>query len=136
MALSTTDRSYPDGWFGCRHLGRQQQQEEEEPRPREAAVYCTCRRSCDWRPERAQQVPMATGRQQLKLMKRFSEWREQTSKDGSPPRRRPGKERVNDGDVATGERGSGISPPSRSSRTSSLETPTPVMITTAARSCT
>jgi type IV secretory pathway VirB10-like protein len=31
---------------------------------------------------------------------------------------------------------SGISPPSRSSRTSSLETPTPVMIPTAARSCT
>jgi hypothetical protein len=31
---------------------------------------------------------------------------------------------------------SGICPPSRSSRTSSLETPTPVMITTAARSCT
>jgi hypothetical protein len=31
---------------------------------------------------------------------------------------------------------SGISPPSRSSRTSSLETPTPVKITTAARSCT
>jgi hypothetical protein len=31
---------------------------------------------------------------------------------------------------------SGISPPSRSSKTSSLETPTPVMIPTAARSCT
>jgi hypothetical protein len=31
---------------------------------------------------------------------------------------------------------SGTSPPSRSSRTSSLETPTPVMIPTAARSCT
>jgi hypothetical protein len=31
---------------------------------------------------------------------------------------------------------SGISPPSKSSRTSSLDTPTPVMTTTAARSCT
>jgi hypothetical protein len=31
---------------------------------------------------------------------------------------------------------SGISPPSKSSRTSSLETPTPVMTTTVARSCT
>jgi hypothetical protein len=31
---------------------------------------------------------------------------------------------------------SGIRPPSKSSRTSSLEIPTPVMTTTAARSCT
>jgi hypothetical protein len=38
------------------------------------------------------------------LAKRVSERREQTSKDGSPPRRRPGKERVDDGDVAAGER--------------------------------
>jgi hypothetical protein len=40
----------------------------------------------------------------IKLAKRVSERREQTSKDGSPPRRRPGKERVDDGDVAAGER--------------------------------
>jgi hypothetical protein len=39
----------------------------------------------------------------IKLMKRVSERREQTSKDGSPPRRRPGKERVDDDDVAAGE---------------------------------
>jgi hypothetical protein len=43
-------------------------------------------------------------REIIKLMKRVSERREQTSKDGSPPRRRPGKERVDDGDVAAGER--------------------------------
>jgi hypothetical protein len=42
-------------------------------------------------------------REIIKLAKRVSERREQTSKDGSPPRRRPGKERVDDGDVATGE---------------------------------
>jgi ribonuclease HI len=40
----------------------------------------------------------------IKLVKRVNEWREQTSKDGSPPRRRPGKERVDDGHVAAGER--------------------------------
>ena len=40
----------------------------------------------------------------IKLAKRVSEQHEQTSKDGSPPRRRPGKERVDDGDVAAGER--------------------------------
>jgi hypothetical protein len=37
------------------------------------------------------------------LAKRVSERREQTSKDGSPPRRRPGKERVDNGEVAVGE---------------------------------
>jgi hypothetical protein len=43
-------------------------------------------------------------REIIKLAKRVSERCEQTSKDGSPPRRRPGKERVDDGDVAAGER--------------------------------
>jgi hypothetical protein len=42
-------------------------------------------------------------REIIKLAKRISERREQTSKDGSPPRRRPGKEKVDDGDVAMGE---------------------------------
>jgi hypothetical protein len=36
---------------------------------------------------------------------------EQTSKDCSPPRRRPGKERVNDGDVAARERDLGYQSP-------------------------
>jgi hypothetical protein len=40
----------------------------------------------------------------IKLTKRVSERYEQTSKDGSPPRCRPGKERVDDVDVAAGER--------------------------------
>jgi hypothetical protein len=39
----------------------------------------------------------------IKLAKRVSERREQTSKDGSPPHCRPNKERVDDGDVAAGE---------------------------------
>jgi hypothetical protein len=43
-------------------------------------------------------------REIIKLAKRVCERHEQTSKDGSPPRRRPGKERVDDGDVAAGER--------------------------------
>jgi NADH:ubiquinone oxidoreductase subunit len=50
-------------------------------------------------------------REIIKLAKHVSEQREQTSKDGSPPRRRPGKERVNDGDVATGERDLGYQSP-------------------------
>jgi hypothetical protein len=40
-------------------------------------------------------------REIIKLAKRVSE---HTSKDGSPPRHRPSKERVDDGDVAAGER--------------------------------
>jgi hypothetical protein len=39
----------------------------------------------------------------IKLVKRVSERREQSSKDGSPPHRRPDKERVDDGEVAAGE---------------------------------
>ena len=36
-------------------------------------------------------------------MKRVSELSEQTSKDGSPPRCQPGKEKVDDGEVAAAE---------------------------------
>jgi hypothetical protein len=36
--------------------------------------------------------------------KRISERREQSSKDGSPPRHRPSKEKVDDGEVAAAER--------------------------------
>jgi hypothetical protein len=43
-------------------------------------------------------------REIIKLAKRVSERREQSPKDGSPPHRRPRKERVDDGEVATGER--------------------------------
>jgi hypothetical protein len=49
----------------------------------------------------------------IELVKRVSERREQTSKDGSPPRRRPSKERVDDGDVAAGERDLGYQSPEK-----------------------
>jgi hypothetical protein len=75
-------------------------------------------------------------REIIKLAKRVSERREQASKDGSPPRRRPGKEKVDEGDAAVREQASGISHLRGSSRTFSLETPTPVTTTTAVRSCT
>jgi hypothetical protein len=42
-------------------------------------------------------------REIIELAKRVSERREQTSKDGSPPRRRPSKERVDSGEVVVGE---------------------------------
>jgi hypothetical protein len=47
----------------------------------------------------------------IKLAKRVSERREQTPKDGSPPRRWPGKEMVDEGDVAVGERDLGYQSP-------------------------
>jgi hypothetical protein len=43
-------------------------------------------------------------REIIKLAKHVSERREQTSRDGSPPRRHPGKERVDSSKVAAGER--------------------------------
>jgi hypothetical protein len=50
-------------------------------------------------------------REIIKLVKYVNERREQTSKDGSPPRCQPGKERVNDGDVAMGDRDLGYQSP-------------------------
>jgi hypothetical protein len=47
----------------------------------------------------------------IDLAKRVSERREQSSKDGSPPRRRSGKEKVDDGEVATAERDLGYESP-------------------------
>jgi hypothetical protein len=45
------------------------------------------------------------------LVKRISKRREQASRDGSPPRRRPGKEKVDKGDLAAGERDLGYQTP-------------------------
>jgi hypothetical protein len=44
-------------------------------------------------------------------VKRISEQSEQASKDGSPPRRRPSKEKVDEGDLAAGERDLGYQAP-------------------------
>jgi hypothetical protein len=50
-------------------------------------------------------------REIIDLAKCVSERREQSSKDGSPPRRRPGKEKVNDGEVVAAERDLGYQSP-------------------------
>jgi hypothetical protein len=50
-------------------------------------------------------------REIIKLAKRINERREQSSKDGSPPGHRPGKERANNGDVAARERDLGYQSP-------------------------
>jgi ribonuclease HI len=47
----------------------------------------------------------------IKLVKHVSERHEQSSKDGSAPRRRPSKKGVDDGEVAVGERELGYQSP-------------------------
>jgi hypothetical protein len=47
----------------------------------------------------------------IDLAKHVSERSEQTSKDGSPPRRRPGKEKVDDGELAVAEQDLGYQSP-------------------------
>jgi hypothetical protein len=54
---------------------------------------------------------VAECREIIDLVKHVSEWREQFSKDGSPPRRRPGKEKVDDGEVVAAERDLGYQSP-------------------------
>jgi hypothetical protein len=48
-----------------------------------------------------------------RISERISERREQSSKDGSPPRRRPRKEKVDDGEIAAAERDLGYQSPKR-----------------------
>jgi hypothetical protein len=48
---------------------------------------------------------------ECRVAKRVSERREQASKDGSSPHHRPGKEKVDEGDAATGERDLGYQSP-------------------------
>jgi hypothetical protein len=50
-------------------------------------------------------------REIIDFVKRVSAWREQSSGDGSPPRRRPGKERVDDDQVAVAESDLGYQSP-------------------------
>jgi hypothetical protein len=50
-------------------------------------------------------------REIIDVAKRFSERRDQSSKDGSPPRRRPGKEKVDDGEVVAAEQDLGYQSP-------------------------
>jgi hypothetical protein len=46
-----------------------------------------------------------------RVSERASERREQSSRDGSPPHRRPGKEKVDDGEVAAAEQDLGYQSP-------------------------
>jgi hypothetical protein len=65
----------------------------------------------------------------IDLAKRISERHEQSSKDGSPPRRRPGTEKVDDGEVAAAERDLGYQSPEGDLKDIFTEAPTPVKTT-------
>jgi hypothetical protein len=74
-------------------------QDERDKRPRQQGSNSG---SCPVHPNSRHNASEC--REILKLAKRISERHEQASKDGSPPRRRPGKEKVDEGDLAMGER--------------------------------
>jgi hypothetical protein len=69
-------------------------------------THMLCTRLCPWETGVTEVVS-----KQCDLAKHVSERREQSSKDGSPPRRHPGKEKVDDSDVAAAERDLGYQSP-------------------------
>jgi hypothetical protein len=127
MALGTIDRGHPGGWLGCRCQDGKKKKNRGRERPHTAVPVVTAaaggqsernkhprpqggnNSSCPVHPNSRHSA--AECREIIKLMKRVSERREQSSKDGSPPRRRSGKERPDDGDVAAGERDLGYQSP-------------------------
>jgi hypothetical protein len=128
MALGPTSQSCPVGWLGCRPRdGKKKKKDHDYQRPRSTAlvVATTTGGQCDrnkrpW-PQKGNsgsclmhpngRHSAAECREIIDLAKRVSERREQSSKDGSPPHRRPGKEKVDDGEVAATERDLGYQSP-------------------------
>jgi hypothetical protein len=122
MALGAANWSYPDGRLRCHHPGRWQKKKKNRghDKPQSGApVAAAATRGRDERGKRPRQQGSDSGsclvhpnsrhstsecREILKLAKCISERREQASKDGSPPRCRPGNEKVDEGDVAARER--------------------------------
>jgi hypothetical protein len=129
MALGTTDRSCPDGWLGCRHPRRQKKKKKNHGLERPPSAALVVAAATGGRSERNKRPRSQRGnsgscpvhpnsrhsaaecREIIDLTKRVNERLEQTSRDGSPPRHRPGKERVDDGEVAAGERDLGYQSP-------------------------
>jgi hypothetical protein len=121
MALGSTHQGRPDGWLGCRPRdGKKKKKGRSHEKPQSTALVVAAATggrgdhnkrprpqrgnsdSCPMHPNSRHSVVEC--REIIDLAKRVSERREQSSKDGSPPHRRPGKERVDDGEVATAER--------------------------------
>jgi hypothetical protein len=132
MALGPTNRSRPDRWLmRCPRDGKKKKKGHNYERPQSttlvvaAAIGGRSDHNKRPRPQRGSSgsCPIhpngrhsaAERREIIDLARRVSErvserW-EQSSKDGSPPRRRPGKEKVNNDEVAAVERDLGYQSP-------------------------
>jgi hypothetical protein len=124
MALAPTNRSYPDRWLGRRPLGGRKRKKGRGYERSQSTELVVAVATGGWgdrnkrpRPQRSNsdtcpvhpngRYSAAECREIIDLAKRVSEraserW-EQSSKDGSPPHRRPGKEKVDDSEVAAAE---------------------------------
>jgi hypothetical protein len=129
MALSPANRSCPVGWLACCPPGWKEKKKKDRnyQRPRSTALVVAATtegqgvRNKRPRPQRGNSgsCPMhpngrhsaAECREIIDLAKCVSERREQSSRDGSPPHRRPGKEKVDGGEVAAAERDLGYQSP-------------------------
>jgi hypothetical protein len=121
MALGATNRSRPDGRHRCRLLGRQKRKKNHRHEKAQFATSTVAAATRGWGERNKRPRPQGGNggscpvhpdarhstsecRGIIKLAKHVSERHEQSSKDGSPARRRPGKERVDDDGVPAGER--------------------------------
>jgi hypothetical protein len=129
MALGTIDRGCPDGGglgVVAQDNKKKKKNRDHERSPSAAPIVAAAtggRSECNKRPRpqrgNSGSCPVHPNNRHnvaecceiIELAKRVSERREQTSRDGSPPRRRPGKERVDDGEVAMVERDLGYQSP-------------------------
>jgi hypothetical protein len=129
MALGPTNRGYPDGWLRCcprdgkkkrraaATRGRSLPRWSSQLRPGAGAIATNAHGRIGVTTARAlytptvATAPWSVARSLISRNERVSERREQSSEDSSPPRRRPGKEKVDDGEVAAAERDLGYQSP-------------------------
>jgi hypothetical protein len=129
MALDPAKWGCPVEWLGAvlRDRKKKKKKYRDYQKPRSTALVATAAtrgqgdRNKRPRPQKGSSgsCPMhphghhsaAECREIIDLAKRVSERREQSSKDGSPPRRRLGQEKVDDGEVAAAERDLGYQSP-------------------------
>jgi hypothetical protein len=129
MALGPTNRGCTAGRLECRPRDEKKKKKKDrdyqKPRSTALVVAATTGGRGDHnkrpRPQRGSgdSCPVhpngrhsaAECREIIDLTKRVSERHEQSFKNGSPPRRRPGKEKVDDGEVAAAERDLGYQSP-------------------------
>jgi hypothetical protein len=129
VAHSAIDRGCPNGWLRRRRSGRQEKKKKNRgnEKPHSAALVVAAATggqgdhskrpwpprgnsdTCSVHPNGRHSA--AECREIIDLMKHVSARREQSSGDGSPPRRRPGKERASHEEVAATETDLGYQSP-------------------------